>query len=162
MEIPPKGYFRLSPGKEVRLRYAYIIKCVDVVKDPNGEVIEIHCTYDPDSKSGTAGADRRKVKGNIHWLSARHAQQAEIRLYDRLFAHPHPDAGGQDYKTVLNPDSKNVIVAHVEPSLIQALPEERFQFERHGYFVADRIDMKSGKAVFNRSVTLRDSWGKFG
>lgn len=162
MEIPPKGYFRLSPGKEVRLRYAYIIKCVDVVKDANGEVIEIHCTYDPDSRSGTAGADRRKVKGNIHWLSARHAQQAEIRLYDRLFAHPHPDAGGQDYKTVLNPHSKNVIVAHVEPSLIQALPEERFQFERHGYFVADRMDMKSGKAVFNRSVTLRDSWGKGG
>ena len=162
MEIPPKGYFRLSPGKEVRLRYAYIIKCVDMVKDANGEVIEIHCTYDPDSKSGTAGADRRKVKGNIHWLSARHAQQAEIRLYDRLFAHPHPDAGGQDYKTVLNPDSKNVIAARVEPSLIQALPEERFQFERHGYFVADRMDMKSGKAVFNRSVTLRDSWGKFG
>ncbi len=162
MEIPPKGYFRLSPGKEVRLRYAYIIKCVDVVKDANGEVIEIHCTYDPDSKSGTAGADRRKVKGNIHWLSARHAQQAEIRLYDRLFAHPHPDAGGQDYKTVLNPHSKNIIVAHVEPSLIQALPEERFQFERHGYFVADRMDMKAGKAVFNRSVTLRDSWGKGG
>lgn len=162
METPSKGYFRLSPGGEVRLRYAYIVKCVGVVKDAHGEIVEVHCTYDPDSKSGTAGADRRKVKGNIHWLSEQHAQRAEIRLYDRLFAHPHPDAGGQDYKTVLNPHSKNVIIAYVEPSLTQARPEECFQFERHGYFVADRIDMGPGKAVFNRSVTLRNSWGKGG
>ncbi len=162
METPPKGYFRLSPGGEVRLRYAYIITCVSVVKDASGKIVEIRCTYDPDSKSGTPGADKRKVKGNIHWLSARYAQQAEIRLYDRLFARPHPDAGGQDYKTVLNPDSKKTITAYVEPSLIQAQAEDRFQFERHGYFVADRSDTTPEKAVFNRSVTLRDSWGKAG
>lgn len=162
METPPKGYFRLSPGGEVRLRYAYIITCVSVVKDASGKIVEIRCTYDPDSKSGTPGADKRKVKGNIHWLSARYAQQAEIRLYDRLFARPHPDAGGQDYKMVLNPDSKKTITAYVEPSLIQAQAEDRFQFERHGYFVADRSDTTPEKAVFNRSVTLRDSWGKAG
>jgi glutaminyl-tRNA synthetase len=160
MEIPSKGYFRLSPGTEVRLRYAYIVRCVDVVKDASGEVVEIHCTYDPDSKSGTAGADKRKIKGNIHWLSASHAQQAEVRLYDRLFNHAHPDAGGQDYKTFLNPHSKKFITAYVEPSLNQAQPEDRFQFERHGYFIADREDTKPGKPVFNRAVTLRDSWGK--
>jgi glutaminyl-tRNA synthetase len=160
MEIPSKGYFRLSPGAEVRLRYAYIVRCVDVVKDASGEVVEIHCTYDPESKSGTAGADKRKIKGNIHWLSASHAQKAEVRLYDRLFAHAHPDAGGQDYKTFLNPHSKKFISAYVESALNQAQPEERFQFERHGYFIADRHDTKTGKPVFNRAVTLRDSWGK--
>ncbi|SFN93631.1 glutamine--tRNA ligase/YqeY domain fusion protein [Nitrosospira briensis] len=160
MEIPSKGYFRLSPGAEVRLRYAYIVRCVDVVKDASGEVVEIHCTYDPESKSGTAGADKRKIKGNIHWLSASHAQKAEVRLYDRLFAHAHPDAGGQDYKTFLNPHSKKFISAYVESALNQAQPEDRFQFERHGYFIADRHDTKTGKPVFNRAVTLRDSWGK--
>ena len=160
METPSKGYFRLSPGAEVRLRYAYIVRCVDVVKDASGEVVEIHCTYDPESKSGTAGADKRKIKGNIHWLSASHAQKAEIRLYDRLFAHAHPDAGGQDYKTFLNPHSKKFISAYVESALKQAQPEDRFQFERHGYFIADRHDTKTGKPVFNRAVTLRDSWGK--
>jgi glutaminyl-tRNA synthetase len=160
METPSKGYFRLSPGAEVRLRYAYIIRCVDVVKDASGEVMELHCTYDPDSKSGTAGADKRKIKGNIHWLSARHAQKAEVRLYDRLFTHAHPDAGGHDYKTFLNPHSKKFISAYVESSLNQAQPEDCFQFERHGYFIADRQDTKPGKPVFNRAVTLRDSWGK--
>ncbi|SFH22702.1 glutaminyl-tRNA synthetase [Nitrosospira sp. Nsp14] len=160
METPSKGYFRLSPGAEVRLRYAYVVKCTDAVKNSSGEVVEIHCTYDPDSKSGTAGADKRKIKGNIHWLSARHAQQAEVRLYDRLFAHAHPDAGGQDYKSFLNPHSKRATTAYVEPSLIQAGPEDRFQFERNGYFIADRVDTKPEKPVFNRAVTLRDSWGK--
>jgi glutaminyl-tRNA synthetase len=160
METPSKGYFRLSPGAEVRLRYAYVVKCTDAVKNNRGEVVEIHCTYDPDSKSGTAGADKRKIKGNIHWLSATHAQQAEVRLYDRLFAHAHPDAGSQDYKSFLNPHSKRATTAYVEPSLIQAGPEDRFQFERNGYFIADRIDTKPAKPVFNRAVTLRDSWGK--
>ncbi len=160
MEIPSKGYFRLSPGAEVRLRYAYIIKCVNVVKNAGGEIMEIHCTYDPDTKSGTAGAEKRKVKGNIHWLSARYAQQAEVRLYDRLFSQAHPDAGGMDYKMSLNMHSKKIITAYVEPSLNQAPPEDRFQFERHGYFIADRKDTAPGKPVFNRAVTLRDSWSK--
>ncbi|SCX51445.1 glutamine--tRNA ligase/YqeY domain fusion protein [Nitrosospira sp. Nsp1] len=160
METPSKGYFRLSPGAEVRLRYAYIVKCVNVVKDAAGEVIEIHCTYDPDTRSGTAGADKRKVKGNIHWLSANHARQAEVRVYDRLFSHVQPDAGGQDYKAFLNPHSKKIINAYVEPALGQAEPEDRFQFERHGYFIADRESSKPGKPVFNRAVTLRDSWSK--
>ncbi|WP_025041070.1 glutamine--tRNA ligase/YqeY domain fusion protein [Nitrosospira briensis] len=160
METPSKGYFRLSPGTEVRLRYAYIVKCVNVVKDAAGEVIEIHCTYDPDTRSGTAGADKRKVKGNIHWLSANHARQAEVRVYDRLFSHVQPDAGGQDYKAFLNPNSKKIINAYVEPALGEAEPEDRFQFERHGYFIADRESSKPGKPVFNRAVTLRDSWSK--
>jgi glutaminyl-tRNA synthetase len=160
METPSKGYFRLSPGAEVRLRYAYVVRCTDAVKNNRGDVVEIHCTYDPDSKSGTAGADKRKIKGNIHWLSATHAQQAEVRLYDRLFAHAHPDAGSQDYKSFLNPHSKRATTAYVEPSLIQAEPEDRFQFERNGYFIADRVDTKPEKPVFNRAVTLRDSWGK--
>ena len=162
MENPPKGYFRLSPGGEVRLRYAYIVKFVDVVKGANGEILEIHCTYDPDSKSGTPGADKRKVKGNIHWLSAAHAQPAEVRLYDRLFSQAHPDTGGQDYKALLNPDSKKILAAYVEPALRMAQPEERFQFERHGYFVADLKETEPGRPVFNRAVTLRDSWGKSG
>lgn len=160
MEIPSKGYFRLSPGAEVRLRYAYIIKCVAVVKDTDGEIVEIHCTYDPDTKSGTAGAEKRKVKGNIHWLSAKHVHKAEVRLYDRLFAHAHPDAGGRDYRMSLNSHSKKTITAYVEPSLSRVQPEDRFQFERHGYFIADREDTEPGKPVFNRAVTLRDSWGK--
>ena len=160
METPSKGYFRLSPGAEVRLRYAYVVKCTGAVKNDAGEVVEINCTYDPDSKSGTAGADKRKIKGNIHWLSARHAQQAEVRLYDRLFTHAHPDAGGQDYKSFLNPHSKRTTIAYVEPSLMQVEPEDRFQFERTGYFIADRVDTKPEKPVFNRAVTLRDSWGK--
>ena len=160
METPPKGYFRLSPGAEVRLRYAYVIKCTSVVKDDSGEVVEIRCTYDPDSKSGTPGADKRKIKGNIHWLSARHAQQVEVRLYDRLFAHAHPDASGQDYKTFLNPHSKNITTAFVEPSLRNIQPEDSFQFERNGYFIADRVDTRQEKPVFNQAVTLRDSWAK--
>ena len=158
MENPPKGYFRLSPNTEVRLRYAYIVKCVSVEKNALGEVEIVHCTYDPQSKSGSAGADARKVKGNIHWLSAAHAHRAEVRLYDRLFVHPHPDAGGKDYKEFLNPHSKEVISAYLEPGLASANAEDRFQFERHGYFVADLKDSKPGMPVFNRAATLRDSW----
>ncbi len=160
MEEPIQGYFRLAPGTEVRLRYAYIVKCTHVVKNRAGEIEAIHCTYDPNTKSGKAGVDVRKVKGNIHWLSAKHAQQAEVRLYDRLFSHPHPDSGGRDYMTLLDPRSKEIITAYSEPSLHQVEPEAHFQFERHGYFVSDRTDTKLGKAVFNRAVTLRDSWSK--
>ncbi|HET8610488.1 MAG TPA: glutamine--tRNA ligase/YqeY domain fusion protein [Burkholderiales bacterium] len=157
-ENPPKGYFRLSPGAEVRLRYGWVIKCVGADKDAQGSVVAVHCTYDPDTRSGTPGANQRKVKGNIHWLSARHAQRAEVRLYDRLFSVPQPDAADRDYKEFLNPDSKHVIHAYIEPALAQAQPEERFQFERHGYFVADLKDSAAGRPVFNRTVTLRDSW----
>lgn len=160
MEVPTKGYFRLAPGAEVRLRYAFIVKCVQVDKNAQGDIETIHCTYDPDTKSGTPGAESRKVKGNIHWLSIKHAQAAEIRLYDRLFTDPYPDSGDKDYKASLNSNSKQIIAAYVEPSLCEAKPEQNFQFERNGYFIADRIDMKPDKPVFNRAVTLRDSWGK--
>ena len=160
METPSKGFFRLFLGAEVRLRYAFIVKCVSIDKNAQGDIEAIHCTYDPDTKSGTPGAETRKVKGNIHWLSVPHAQMAEVRLYDRLFSDPYPDSGGKDYKTALNPDSKTIINAYVEQSLNDAQPEQSFQFERNGYFVADRLDMKHGKPVFNRAVTLRDSWGK--
>lgn len=160
MENPSKGYFRLSPGAEVRLRYAYIVKCTSIIKNDRGQIEAIHCTYDPDTKSGTPGADARKVKGNIHWLSTKYARSAEIRLYDRLFTQPYPDAGEQDFKTYLNPDSKKIVMAYLEPSLFEAQPEQIFQFERHGYFIADRVDTSPGKPVFNRAVTLRDTWGK--
>ena len=160
MENPSKGYFRLSPGAEVRLRYAYIVKCTAIIKNAQGQIEAIHCTYDPDTKSGTPGADARKVKGNIHWLSSKYARSTEVRLYDRLFTQPHPDAGEQDFKTYLNPNSKRIVTAYLEPSLFEAQPEQVFQFERHGYFVADRVDTSPGKPVFNRAVTLRDAWGK--
>lgn len=160
METPSKGFFRLAPGAEVRLRYAYLVKCTHVAKNSQGEITAIHCTYDPATKSGTAGADSRKVKGNIHWLSARHAQPVEIRLYDRLFNDSHPDAENKDFKAALNPDSKQVITGYVEPALLDSQPEQRFQFERHGYFVADRIDNRAGKPVFNRAVSLRNTWAK--
>ena len=160
MEIPAKGYFRLAPGAEVRLRYAYIVKCVKVVKNASNEIEEIHCTYDPDTKSGTTGAKTRKVKGTIHWLSSKHAQKGEVRLYDRLFSHSHPDVSSRDYKVLLNAHSKEIISAYIESSLNEAQPEEHFQFERNGYFVTDRVDTKPGRPVFNRAVTLKDSWGK--
>ncbi len=160
MEEPAKGYFRLSPGADVRLRYAYIITCTHIEKNAAGEIETIHCTYDPDTKSGTEGASKRKVKGNIHWLSTQHAAPAEVRLYDRLFLDSHPDAGGKDYKTLINPDSKEAITAYIEQSLCEAEPEQHFQFERNGYFVSDQKLFKQNKPVFNRAVTLRDSWGK--
>ncbi len=160
MEIPNKGFFRLAPGTEVRLRYAFIIKCTHVVKDDQGKILEIHCVYDPDTKSGTAGAETRKVRGNIHWLSATYAKAVEIRLYDRLFIDSHPDTEGKDFKISLNPNSKEVITGYVEPSLCEAQPEQRFQFERHGYFVADLADTGPGKPIFNRTVSLRNTWKK--
>jgi glutaminyl-tRNA synthetase len=160
-EAPPKGYFRLAPGAEVRLRYAYLVKCMSVEKDAQGKVNAVHCTYDPQTKSGTPGADQRKVKGNIHWVSAKHACAGEVRLYDRLFTAPSPGTE-RDFLEDLNPGSKKIVTAQLEPALANAQPEERVQFERHGYFIADARDSKPGAPVFNRTVTLRDSWGKTG
>jgi glutaminyl-tRNA synthetase len=162
MEIPPKKFFRLFPGNEVRLRYAYIIKCESVVKDASGRITELHCTIDPDSKSGGATAGR-KVKGTIHWVSAAHAIDAEARLYDRLFTVEEPDGDKEDrdFKTFLNPNSMETLIGcKLERSLATATPEARYQFERLGYFRADPKDSKPGKPVFNRIVSLRDSWAK--
>src|SRR5690606_3998052 len=159
-ENPPKGYFRLAPGARVRLRYGYIVECTGFEKDADGNVTLVRCNYLPDSKSGTPGADQYKVKGNIHWLSAAHAYECEVRLYDRLFRVPHPGAGDSDFLADINPDAKKVVTACLEPALKDAQPEERVQFERHGYYVADRVDSRPGRPVFNRAVTLRDSWGK--
>lgn len=159
-EEPPKGFFRLFPGNSVRLRYGYVVKCTGCIKDDAGRVTEVHCEYIPETKSGTPGADSVKVKGNIHWLSATHACPAEVRLYDRLFKVANPGAGGRDFLLDLNPDSVKSVTAQLEPALAAAKPGERFQFERHGYFVADTGDSAPGKPVFNRAVTLRDSWVK--
>ena len=158
MEVPSKGYFRLFPGNKVRLRYGFVIECTGCDKDANGNVIAVHCNYFADSKSGTEGSANYKVKGNIHWVSAAHAIEAEVRLYDRLFTDDHPDAGGKDFKQALNADSKTVVTAYCESGAELAQPDEKFQFERHGYFVADRVDSKAGKPVFNRITTLKDSW----
>jgi glutaminyl-tRNA synthetase len=160
-EAPPKGFFRLFPGNTVRLRFGYVVKCTGCDKDAAGNVTTVHCEFMPDSKSGTPGSDAYKVKGNIHWVSAAHALEAEVRLYDRLFVVPNPGAGDTDFLTQMNPDSVKVLRhAKLEPGLAQAKPADRFQFERHGYFVADMKDSKPGAPVFNRAVTLRDSWGK--
>jgi glutaminyl-tRNA synthetase len=160
MEVPEKGYFRLFPGNKVRLRYGYVVECTGCDKDASGKVIAVHCTYYPDSKSGTDGASTYKVKGNIHWVSAVQSVAAEVRLFDRLFTDPHPDAGGKDFKQSLNPHAKSVINAYLEVGADKANPDDKFQFERHGYFVADRVDSAPGKPVFNRIVTLKDSWSK--
>jgi len=160
MEVPPKKFFRLSPGTEVRLRYAYILKCVSVVKDAQGNITELRCAIDPDSKSGGATAGR-KIKATIHWVSAPHAVNAEVRLYDRLFTVEQPDAEGGDFKQFLNPGSLDTLTnSKLEPSLTSANPETRYQFERLGYFRADPKDSKPGALVFNRTVTLRDAWAK--
>jgi glutaminyl-tRNA synthetase len=160
MEVPEKGYFRLFPGNKVRLRYGYVVECTGCDKDASGNVIAVHCNYYADSKSGTDGASTYKVKGNIHWVSAGQAVAAEVRLYDRLFTDPHPDAGGKDFKQSLNPNAKSVIHAYLEVGAEKANPGDRFQFERHGYFVADRGASTPGTPVFIRVVTLKDSWGK--
>ena len=157
MEIPPPKYFRLRPGGEVRLKYAYIVKCDQVVKDAAGQVVELRCTADLDSKTGGTNA-ARKVKGTIHWVSAAHAIDAEVRLYDRLFTVPEPDADG-DFKTHLNPHSLDVVIAKLEPSLQDASPDLRYQFERLAYFSLD-ADSQPGKLVFNRTITLKDAWAK--
>ncbi|HEU5195333.1 MAG TPA: glutamine--tRNA ligase, partial [Methylomirabilota bacterium] len=154
---PPK-YFRLSPGAEVRLRYAYIVKCTGVEKDAAGNAIAVRCTYDSDSRGGDSKG--RKVKGTIHWVSAQHAVDAEVRLYDTLFSVPKPD-DAEDYQTVLNPSSLEVLTgAKVEPALAGVPPETRVQFERTGYFVADWRDHTPARPVFNRAVGLRDTWAK--
>lgn len=157
-EIPPPKYFRLSPGTEVRLRYAYIIKCTSVVKDPNtGEITEVRCTYDPETKSGGT-QNQRKVKGTIHWVSAQHAVNAEVRLYDRLFTVEDP--GGEEWQKHINPKSIETLTdCKIEPALAGAKKHDRFQFERLGYFCVDS-DSKENRLVFNRTVTLRDSWAK--
>ncbi len=159
-EHPPKGYFRLFIGNRVRLRYGFVIECTHVDKDADGNVSAVHCQYFPDSKSGTEGADRYKVKGNLHWVSAAHAYAAQVRLYDRLFCTTHPDAGGRNFLEALNPNSKRVVNAYLEPGVQKLQAETQVQFERHGYFVADRIDSKPGQPVFNQIVSLKDSWGK--
>jgi glutaminyl-tRNA synthetase len=162
MEDPPKKFFRLGPGREVRLRYAYFITCNEVIKNDDGEVIELHCTYDPETKGGNA-PDGRKVKGTIHWVSCEHALQTEVRLFDRLFTEPTPDSNKheKEWREFLNPESK-VVISNVmlEPSLMSAEKETRFQFERTAYFCVDNKDSFDGKPVFNRTVTLRDSWAK--
>ena len=162
MEAPPRKFFRLAPGREVRLRYAYFISCHAVIKDEAGHIVELRCRYDPATRGGNA-PDGRKVKGTLHWVSAAHAFWAEVRLYDRLFTEPRPDANqpGTDWRDCLNPDSMRVIKgACLEPSLREAEAEERFQFERLGYFCVDNKDSAPGKPVFNRTVGLHDSWAK--
>ncbi len=161
MEHPPKKFYRLSPGKEVRLRYGYFIKCVNAVKDPNtGQVVEVHCTYDPETRSGFA-PDGRKVDATIHWISAAHSVPAEVRLYDRLFQVADPMGKGDDFTKYLNPGSLEILRScRVEPSLASAAPGSRFQFERVGYFCVDPKDSSDKMLVFNRTVTLRDSWTK--
>jgi glutaminyl-tRNA synthetase len=166
MEVPTKGYFRFTPpvdgqpGSRVRLKYGYVVECTGYDKDENGNVTAVHVNYFPDSKSGTEGANSYKVKGNIHWVSAEAALAAEVRLYDRLFLDPQPDAGGKDFKLALNPNALEVVTAYLEPGAASAKADQRFQFERHGYFVADRVDSTAGKPVFNRVTTLKDSSGK--
>lgn len=162
MEEPAKKFFRLAPGREVRLRYAYFIRCEEVVKNEQGEVVELRCVYDPETIGGSA-PDGRKVKGTIHWLSAAHAVPAEVRLYDRLFTEESPDRAesGADFKTFLNPHSLVVLDnCLVEPCLAEATPGVPYQFERQGYFCADSKDSRPGRLVFNRTVTLRDTWEK--
>jgi len=162
MEVPPPKYYRLSPGTEVRLRYAYIIKCEKVVKDENGNIVELHCTYDPTSKSGLPTANR-KVKATIHWVSAAHAVNGEVRLYDRLFIKEDANVveEGKTFLDNLNPNSLQVLKnCKLEPMLGQAKPGDRFQFERMGYFCVDAKDSKPGSPVFNRTVTLKDTWEK--
>jgi glutaminyl-tRNA synthetase len=160
MENPPKGYYRLYPGNEVRFKHAYYIKCESFVKDENGNIVEVHCTYDPSTKGGWSH-DGRKVKGTIHWISAAHAVTCEVRLYDRLFTKENPDdlEEGEDYKVNLNPDSLKVVTAYIEPFIKSAKVGEKFQFDRTGYFCVDP-DSTEDKLVFNRTVSLKDSWSK--
>ncbi|MBU2529741.1 MAG: glutamine--tRNA ligase/YqeY domain fusion protein [Elusimicrobia bacterium] len=161
MEEPAKKFFRLSPGREARLRYAYIIKCEKAVKDESGNIVEVHCTYDPETRGGNP-ADGRKIKSTVHWVSAPHAYPAEVRLYDALFFGREPEKvkEGHDYKENLNPASKEVVKAYFEPSLKDAVPGSMYQLERTGYFVADSKDSKPGAPVFNRTATLKDSWAR--
>ena len=159
-EVPPKGYKRLFPGNVVRLKGGYVIECTGCEKDASGTVTAVHAKVIPGTKSGTPGADSVKAKAAITWVSVADGVPAEVRLYDRLFSDPQPDAGGKDFIEALNPNSLKVVTAYVEPSLAAAKPDEKFQFERFGYFVADRVDHAAGRPVFNRVAGLKDSWGK--
>ncbi len=158
MEDPPKKFFRLGPGREVRLRYAYYVTCTEVIKDENGEVVELRCTYDPKTKGGWS-KDGRKVKGTMHWVSATKGIKAEVRLYDKLFSEENP-AAAEDFTTCINPDSVKVVQAFLEPSLKEAKPSFACQFERLGYFIADSQDHTEQKPIFNRTATLRDTWAR--
>jgi glutaminyl-tRNA synthetase len=161
MENPPSKFYRLSPGKEVRLRYAYFIKCEEVIKDSDGNIVELHCTYDPATRGGDS-PDGRKVKATLHWVSAEHALQAEVRLYEQLFTVPDPnaDVAEGDFTDLINPNSLTVLEnAYLEPSVKGAAPLTRYQFERLGYFVVDK-DSTTDKLVFNRTVGLKDEWAK--
>mgnify|MGYP000729949923 FL=1 len=159
-ETPPKGFFRLFPGNKVRLKYGHVIECTGAVKDSNGQVTEVHAQLIPDTKSGTPGSDAVKVKGVITWVGVNDGVAAEVRIYDRLFTDPQPDAGGKDFLASLNPDSLKVVQAYAEPSLANASANTHFQFERHGYFVSDRVDHANGKLVFNKITGLKDTWAK--
>jgi glutaminyl-tRNA synthetase len=160
LKDPPRKFYRLAPGREVRLRYAYFVTCVDVIKDENGRIVELHCTYDPATRGGDA-PDGRKVRGTLHWVSAPHAIEAEVRLYDRLFAAPDPfdTEDGEDFTANINPDSLQVSTCMIEPTVQGTAPGTRYQFERKGYFCVDP-DSTKGRLVFNRTITLRDSWAK--
>ena len=164
MEDPPRKFFRLGPGREVRLKYGYIIQCDEVVKDPEtGEVVELKCSYDPETKRGMSRSDK-KVKGTLHWVSAKHAEDIEVRLYDRLFKTEEPDIveeEGQDFRSNLNPESLEIITTKAESGLKDYVSGEKLQFERIGYFCVDSKYSKPGNAVYNRTVTLRDNWAKF-
>ena len=161
MEDPPRKFFRLAPGREVRLRYGYYITCTDVLKDEQERVVELHCTYDPESRGGTT-PDGRKVRGTIHWVSAAHALNATVRLYDRLFSDPDPRPGEtDDDRSLLNPDSlRTVTDCKVEPGLADAEPGVNYQFERLGYFCVDAVETQPNGPVFNRTIALRDTWAK--
>jgi glutaminyl-tRNA synthetase len=159
---PPKGYFRLFPGNMVRLRYAHVVRCTGFERDAEGRVVTVYAEVMPDSRSGTPGADAYKVKGNLHWVSVTHALPAEVRLYDRLFTEAQPGAGGSDWLAALNPDSRRTVQAWVEPAARLGDPGQALQFERHGYFVADRIDSSAKRLVFNRCVSLKDTRGRGG
>ncbi len=159
-ETPPKGFFRLFPGNKVRLKYGHVIECTGCTKDEQGLVTEVQATLIPDTKSGTPGSESVKVKGVITWVGVSDALAAEVRLYDRLFLDAQPDAGGKDFIEALNPNSLKVVQAMIEPTLASARADQKFQFERHGYFVADGVDHKAGNPVFNLAVGLKDSWGK--
>jgi glutaminyl-tRNA synthetase len=158
MEDPPRKFNRLAPGREVRLRYACYITVDEVIKDDSGEVVELRCSFDPESRGGSA-PDGRKVRGTIHWVSAKHAIEAEVRLYDRLFSEPFPEADGRDYESCINPDSLKTVTGLIEPSLKGAEPGYGCQFERLGYFCVDK-DSTPDKLVINRTIALRDSWAK--
>jgi glutaminyl-tRNA synthetase len=164
MQEPIKGFFRLyppigdQPGSRVRLRHGFVVECTGFETDANGNVTQVNVTHFPDSKSGTPGSNNYKVKGNIHWISAAEAIPAQVRLYDHLFIDPHPDSGDKNILDAINADSKQTILAYLEPCMKDVKAEDRFQFERHGYFIADQEDSKPGKPVFNRTVGLKDSW----